>query len=97
YEHPFEVFLMRIGDFAVLTFPTETFVTYGLQIQERSPFDNTVVVSCANGYGRGYICTPEALAEGGYEALGSLYTGENGDMLVEAAMDLLNKAKGEQA
>ncbi len=92
-HHPFEVFLMRIGEFAILALPTETFVTYGLQIQEKSPFEHTVVVTCANGYGRGYICTPEAFEEGGYEALGSLYTGENGDNLVSCALKLLNKAK----
>lgn len=94
YEHPFEVFLMVIDDFAILGFQTETFVKYGLDIQAQSPYKNTVIVSCANGYGKGYICTPEALAEGGYEALGSLYTGENGDNLVAAALNLLNEAKG---
>ncbi len=95
-HHPFEVYVMRIGDFAIAALPTETFVTYGLKIQELSPFENTVVVTCANGYGRGYICTPEAFEEGGYEALGSLYTGENGDNLVACALELLNTAKGEQ-
>ncbi len=95
-HHPFEVFAMRIGSFAILALPTETFVTYGLKIQELSPFEKTVVVTCANGYGRGYICTPEAFEEGGYEALGSLYTGENGDNLVSAALKLLNTLKEEQ-
>ncbi len=95
-HHPFEVYVMRIGDFAIAALPTETFVTYGLKIQELSPFKNTVVVTCANGYGRGYICTPEAFEEGGYEALGSLYTGENGDNLVACALKLLNAAKVEQ-
>lgn len=92
-HHPFELYLMMIGDIALVGIPTETFVKYGLDIQARSPFENTIVVTCANGYGRGYICTPESFSEGGYEALGSLYTGENGDNIVEHVVNMLNCAK----
>ncbi len=92
-HHPFELYLMMIGEIALVGIPTETFVKYGLDIQSRSPFEHTVVVTCANGYGRGYICTPESFSEGGYEALGSLYTGENGDNIVENVLNMLICAK----
>ncbi len=92
-NHPFEVYLLKIGSTCIVAFPTETFVEYGLDISARSPFENTIVITCTNGYGRGYICTPEAFEQGGYEALGSLYTGENGARLVETALTLLEKVK----
>ncbi len=93
-EHPFEVFVMTIGDFAIVGLPGELFVEFGLELQKASPYKNTVVVCCANGFAKGYICTSEAIAQGGYEANGSPYTGETGTNLVQAALELLNASLG---
>lgn len=57
---------IRIGDFAIVGFPFETFVEIGLDIKKRSPFPLTMVVGLANGR-LGYLPTPEQHELGGYE------------------------------
>ena len=92
-EHPFEVSLFIIDDLRMLGNPAEMFVKYMLKMYEMSPFEKTYITCCANGRGKGYICPPEAHAEGGYEALGSIYTENNGDMILDVMMGLLEKSK----
>ncbi len=59
--------VMRVGQFAVVAIPCETFAEIGLRIKKDiSPFKTTCVVSLANGY-FGYLPTPEQHALGGYE------------------------------
>jgi len=41
----------------VCAIPFETLVEIGLELKERSPFANTIVVSIANGY-NGYLPPP---------------------------------------
>jgi neutral ceramidase len=57
---------IRIGDFAVCGIPFETFVEIGLEIKERSPFPQTMVIGLANGR-YGYLPTPAQHRLGGYE------------------------------
>jgi len=58
---------LRIGDsIALATFPCELFVEYGLQVKAGSPFKYTLVAELTNG-SHGYVPTPAAYAEGGYE------------------------------
>jgi len=57
---------IRIGDFAVVGIPFETFVEIGLDIKDRSPFEKTMVIGLANGR-HGYLPTPEQHRLGGYE------------------------------
>ena len=92
-EHPFEISLVAIDDLRMLGSPAEMFVKYMHQMYEMSPFEKTYIACNANGRGKGYLCPPEAHAEGGYEALGSLYTEKNGEMVLAAMMELLEKTK----
>ncbi len=92
-NHPFEIYLLAIDDLRIVGLPVEMFVEYGLRLYERSPFEKTYIACCTGGWARGYICTPDAHAEGGYEALSSLYPPETGDLLIDAAMQLLEKSK----
>jgi len=92
-EHPFEISLVAIDDLRMLACPAEMFVCYMLRLYERSPFEKTYIACCANGRGRGYICPPEAHAEGGYEALMSIYTQDNGDRILDTMLSLLEKSK----
>lgn len=55
-----------LGDTAFVSFPGELFTEIGLKIKSRSPFANTHIIGLANGYA-GYIPTPEAISQGGYE------------------------------
>jgi hypothetical protein len=57
---------IRIGDFAVCGIPFETFVEIGLELKQRSPFPQTMVIGLANGR-HGYLPTPEHHLLGGYE------------------------------
>ncbi|MBQ8747051.1 MAG: neutral/alkaline non-lysosomal ceramidase N-terminal domain-containing protein [Clostridia bacterium] len=92
-EHPFEIFLFGIDDIRIVGLPTETFVEYGLRVYDFSPFENTYVVTCANGHDRSYVCPAEAHEEGGYEALCSLLTPKTGEDILAAVKNLLEQSK----
>lgn len=57
---------IRIGEFAIVGIPFETLVEIGLEIKDRSPFPQTMVIGLANGR-HGYLPTPEQHRLGGYE------------------------------
>ena len=56
----------RIGDLGVCAIPFEVFVEIGLELKQKSPFDQTFTISHANG-SYGYLPTPEQHELGGYE------------------------------
>lgn len=56
----------RIGDLCICAIPFEVFVEIGLEIKEKSPFENTFTLSLANG-SYGYLPTLKHHALGGYE------------------------------
>ena len=93
---PTEVQALRIGDLAVAALPGEIFCQFGLDLKVRSPFGTTMPIGLANGY-MGYIPTPDAFSEGGYETLiarSSRCAPEVGPLLVERAAGLLDDLKG---
>lgn len=57
---------IRIGEIAVVGIPFETFVEIGLDLKDRSPFKQTMVIGLANGR-HGYLPTPRQHRLGGYE------------------------------
>lgn len=57
---------IRIGDLVVCGIPFETIVEIGLELKDRSPFPQTMVIGLANGR-HGYLPTPEQHRLGGYE------------------------------
>jgi hypothetical protein len=63
---PLRVNAARIGDLALVTFGCETFTEIGLQVKAESPAPYTLFASVTDGC-VGYLPTPEAYAEGGYE------------------------------
>ena len=92
---PTEVQALRIGDLAVAALPGEIFCQFGLDLKQRSPFGTTMPIGLANGY-IGYIPTPDAFGEGGYEtwiARSSRCAPEVGPLLVEKAVGLLGDLK----
>jgi neutral ceramidase len=85
---PAEVQVLRIGDAFWVGLRGELFVEYGLEIKRRAPRP-AFVISLANGELQGYIVTPEADAQGGYEAACSFFTPEAGRILSDKAVAMM--------
>lgn len=86
-----EVQALRIGEAAFFAFPCEVFVEYQLQLKQRNPLSHTFFVGYANDY-QGYIPTPEAMEQGGYEARPmswSQFAPEAGQQLADEAIEVL--------
>lgn len=65
--------VLRIGDLAISAIPFETFAEIGLDIKDRTPFQDSFTIELANG-SYGYLPTPEQHKLGGYETwLGTNY------------------------
>jgi hypothetical protein len=60
-----ELHVLRLGDVAIATNPFELYVDYGVQIQARSPADQTFLIQLASPLGDAYyVPTPRAVAAG---------------------------------
>ena len=57
---------IRVGDLAICGLPFEVLVEIGLELREKSPFGETMVIGLANGR-HGYLPNPQQHALGGYE------------------------------
>jgi neutral ceramidase len=57
---------LRIGELGIATYPGEAFAELGLEVKAKSAFKPTMLIELANDY-RGYIPTPQAHENGGYE------------------------------
>lgn len=82
-ELPYEVQFAKLGDTLIVALQGETFVKYGLEIKAASPYEKTFVFGVSNGYAPGYLYTPEAGREGGYETGTSLFGLEAGEVLLQ--------------
>jgi len=81
---PAEIQAIRVGPWTYVGWQGEIFVEYSLAVKRAR--ENTFVISCANGSLHGYIVTPEAAAEGGYEASNGLFSHESGQQYVDATL-----------
>jgi len=80
------------GDLAWVSLPGEVFVEHGLNIKAASPFKQTHVIELANG-DIDYVPTRAAYAEGNYEVVSARTGPGSGEMLVTAALQLLQELK----
>lgn len=88
---PLEVQVFRIDkQTAVVTLPGEIFVEHGLTIKKNSAFKNTIILELANN-SCSYIPTLKNYSEGSYETVNSVLIPGGGEMLVKAAIELLNE------
>jgi neutral ceramidase len=86
-----EVQVIRLGECALVALPGEPFVELGLALKARSPAGQTLVVGYTNDW-IGYLTTPEAWTQGGYEVAPGPWTRvgpQGGSQVVEAALALL--------
>jgi hypothetical protein len=84
---------MAIDSFAMVTFPGEVYVEFGLAVKELSPYENTMIIGMANSQA-GYIPKKEAFSQGGYEvrtAWSSQLVYDAGNLLVEMIDERLLK------
>lgn len=87
---PCEIQAVKLGDDTVIIGTQgEIFVDYGLEIKEASSLEKTFVFELTNGILPGYIYTPDAAPEGGYEVGNSTFTPDAGSVIVETAKKLL--------
>lgn len=88
---PHEVQVIQIGNAHLVGFPGEMFTEFALEVKRRTKAKGLVfVVSLVNGELQGYLVTPEAAAEGGYEATNSLFAPEGGMILVNKAVKMIS-------
>jgi neutral ceramidase len=89
--YPLEVQVFRLSDqAAVVTLPGEIFVELGLAIKAGSPFRTTLIVELAND-APAYLPNREAFPQGDYEVINSRVAAGSGEMLVEAALQMLEE------
>ncbi len=86
---------IQIGDLAITAVPCEIFVEIGLEIKEKSPFEQTFSISLANGY-NGYLPTPKHHEWGGYEtwrARSSYLEVDASNVVISNLLGLLDQLK----
>jgi len=90
---PIEIKVFKIDNqTAIVTLPGEIFVEHGLAIKANSPFKNTLIITEANA-DCDYIPTLKAYGEGGYEVVSSFLVPGAGEMMVEAAGEMLKELR----
>jgi len=86
-----EVQVIALGDqIAWVSLPGEVFVELGLSIKKASPFPYTMIAELANG-SVGYIPNKSAYPEGNYEVVSARCAEGSGEMLVTAAIKILEE------
>ena len=86
---------IRVGDLAICGLPFEVLVEIGLELREKSPFDETMVIGLANGR-HGYLPNPKQHALGGYETWLGTNTVEvdSSEILTKHLLEMLAELKG---
>ena len=83
---------VRIGGMAFVAVPYEMFSDHAVYIKEHSPFENTVIATCANG-DVVYIPTAEAYDYGCYESYVSYFAKGTGEQAADQLIEMLNSLK----
>jgi len=86
---PAEVQVLKIGDWYFAGWPGEVFIEFSLEA--KAEHENLFIINLANGEFQGYIVTPEAEEEGGYEASNAMFGSETGKMLISATTKILER------
>ncbi len=88
---PLEVQVFRIGDdAAIVGLPGELFTELSMAIKKASPYKTTLVIELTNSH-IAYVPTEKAFLQGSYETINSRLAPGGGEMMVAAAIRLLNK------
>ena len=88
-ELPCEIQTVSIGGTSIVGIQGELFVSYALEIKAASKAERTFVFEVTNGGLPGYVYTPEAEKEGGYEVGTSMLSPSAGERIVNQVKKLL--------
>jgi hypothetical protein len=87
-----DVQVIALGDrVAWVGLPGEIFVDLGLAVKRASPFRHTIVSGMAGSGTISYVPTGKAFSEGSYEVISARTAPGGGEVLVDAALQLLRK------
>lgn len=86
---PADLIAIGIGNYYLVGWPCEIFVEYQLRLKQE--VSNVFPICLTNGELHGYLVTPEAAEEGGYEASNSLFGPEAAEELYQSTLRLLEK------
>jgi neutral ceramidase len=78
------------NDLAIVALPGEIFVELGLALKKASPFQHTFIAELAHG-SIGYVPNKSAYLEGNYEVVSARCAAGGGEMLIDAALKLLEE------
>lgn len=93
---PLDVQVITLGrEVAIVALPGEVFVELGLAIKNASPFKTTLVIELSNAVETVYIPHRFAYVGGGYEVVNSTLKPGGGELLAEAAIQLLAECAAE--
>lgn len=81
---------IKVGEVGIAVAPVEMFDTLGMSIKERSPFQCTVVATCANS-GKGYLPSQLGWDHGGYSCDTTRFSPGSGEEIADHYVDLLTK------
>jgi len=76
----------RLGDIAIVTTPAEMFSAFAEQIHEASPFEDLILLSFDHPGRLGYIGTPIAYEQGGYEVGRARFSAETESAMAAAGV-----------
>jgi hypothetical protein len=89
-----EMHVLRLGDLAIATNPYEYYLDYGVQIQGRSPAQQTILIQLAAAMDFAYyVPTPRAIEAGGYsaEVTHNLVGPEGAQVLVDRTVEAIGE------
>ena len=89
----FSIHALKVGGVGIAVAPYEMFDTSGMQIKEGSPFDLTVIATCANS-GQGYVPSLLGWEHGGYSCDTTRFCPGSGEELAQHYVDMLTKLHG---
>lgn len=81
--------VMKIGQIVFVGISGELMNEIGVEIKERSPFKNTIVITHCNG-SSGYLCTDKSFKEGGYEPMVSETMPGTEGLIIEHVEAMIN-------
>lgn len=85
-----EIHGLRVGDFVMVTSPTETLVEIGLNIRKQSSYEKTFVISPTNGYFQ-YGAPKSYYDKGGYEVTECMLGSDWQELYEEKALEIINR------
>lgn len=90
---PVEIHVFQLdSETAFVTVPGELFTQFGIDLKERSPYANTMLIELANA-DIAYLPTIKGFIEGDYEALNSRLVPGSGEKMIDVAIEMLTELK----